>query len=150
MAAVAERLVDVGGPWIYNMTGPSTSDDQRFYAWNRLVITYLKPIHIHLILLTVIGPNWLIPGVRCTWSMITAIGNNDIYIAQMFYSHTELVEMNMKYTIFESTKHVGMVEMRGRKITLLYLFWVVGWLCWGLTSQSTIFQSYRDGAIYFE
>ena len=26
--------------------------------------------------------------------------------------------------------------------------WVlVGWLCWGLTSQSTIFQSYRDGAI---
>ena len=26
-------------------------------------------------------------------------------------------------------------------------FWGVGWLCWGLTSQSTIFQSYRDGAI---
>ena len=25
--------------------------------------------------------------------------------------------------------------------------WLVGWLCWGLTSQSTIFQSYRDGAI---
>ena len=25
--------------------------------------------------------------------------------------------------------------------------WKVGWLCWGLTSQSTIFQSYRDGAI---
>ena len=23
----------------------------------------------------------------------------------------------------------------------------IGWLCWGLTSQSTIFQSYRDGAI---
>ena len=23
----------------------------------------------------------------------------------------------------------------------------LGWLCWGLTSQSTIFQSYRDGAI---
>ena len=23
---------------------------------------------------------------------------------------------------------------------------LVGWLCWGLTSQSTIFQSYRDGA----
>ena len=23
----------------------------------------------------------------------------------------------------------------------------VGWLCWGLTSQSTIFQSCRDGAI---
>ena len=26
--------------------------------------------------------------------------------------------------------------------------WVIyGWLCWGLTSQSTIFQSCRDGAI---
>ena len=24
---------------------------------------------------------------------------------------------------------------------------LIGWLCWGLTSQSTIFQSYRDGAI---
>ena len=30
-----------------------------------------------------------------------------------------------------------------------YDFWgdLVGWLCWGLTSQSTIFQSCRDGAI---
>ena len=26
---------------------------------------------------------------------------------------------------------------------------LVGWLCWGLTSQSTIFQSCRDGAIAF-
>ena len=25
--------------------------------------------------------------------------------------------------------------------------YVVGWLCWGLTPHSTIFQSYRDGAI---
>ena len=25
--------------------------------------------------------------------------------------------------------------------------WFVGWFCWGLTSQSTIFQSCRDGAI---
>ena len=25
--------------------------------------------------------------------------------------------------------------------------WKVGWLCWGLTSQSKIFQSCRDGAI---
>ena len=25
--------------------------------------------------------------------------------------------------------------------------WLVGWLCWGLTSQSTIFQSCRDGTI---
>ena len=29
------------------------------------------------------------------------------------------------------------------------IYWIstVGWLCWGLTSQSTIFQSCRDGAI---
>ena len=27
------------------------------------------------------------------------------------------------------------------------LDWGYGWLCWGLTSQSTIFQSCRDGAI---
>ena len=28
------------------------------------------------------------------------------------------------------------------------ILWVIfGWLCWGLTSQSTIFQSCRDGAI---
>ena len=31
-------------------------------------------------------------------------------------------------------------------ILLLLLLWF-GWLCWGLTSQSTIFQSCRDGAI---
>ena len=29
----------------------------------------------------------------------------------------------------------------------VHIFLWVGWLCWGLTSQSTIFQSYRDGAI---
>ena len=41
-------------------------------------------------------------------------------------------------------------------VSFLILFWLslaitiiitVGWLCWGLTSQSTIFQSCRDGAI---
>ena len=29
----------------------------------------------------------------------------------------------------------------------LLILKMVGWLCWGLTSQSTIFQSCRDGAI---
>ena len=28
----------------------------------------------------------------------------------------------------------------------IWCSWLVGWLCWGLTSQSTIFQSCRDGA----
>ena len=32
-------------------------------------------------------------------------------------------------------------------LPLVQFSWLVGWLCWGLTSQSTIFQSYRDGAI---
>ena len=36
--------------------------------------------------------------------------------------------------------HYGHTE-NGKKEKL------VGWLCWGLTSQSTIFQSCRDGAI---
>ena len=31
--------------------------------------------------------------------------------------------------------------------TFAEIFDLVGCLCWGLTSQSTIFQSYRDGAI---
>ena len=31
--------------------------------------------------------------------------------------------------------------------TLLVILSSLGWLCWGLTSQSTIFQSCRDGAI---
>ena len=39
----------------------------------------------------------------------------------------------------------------GHTVILLFLSrggsFKVGWLCWGLTSQSTIFQSCRDGAI---
>ena len=31
--------------------------------------------------------------------------------------------------------------------TFLMMWLIIGWLCWGLTSQSTIFQSCRDGAI---
>ena len=31
--------------------------------------------------------------------------------------------------------------------SLISVYTLVGWLCWGLTSQSTIFQSCRDGAI---
>ena len=32
-------------------------------------------------------------------------------------------------------------------VKYLLTYWVILWLCWGLTSQSTIFQSCRDGAI---
>ena len=34
-----------------------------------------------------------------------------------------------------------------RPLSWILLKKLVGWLCWGLTSQSTIFQSYWDGAI---
>ena len=39
------------------------------------------------------------------------------------------------------TRRYARIFMRAYRRTL------VGWLCWGLTSQSTIFQSCRDGAI---
>ena len=38
-------------------------------------------------------------------------------------------------------------EVTLRRTTSVYYLRLVGWLCWGLTSQSTIFQSCRDGAI---
>ena len=43
----------------------------------------------------------------------------------------------MKYRSLRPSPHDMKVGVKG----------MVGWLCWGLTSQSTIFQSYRDGAI---
>ena len=43
---------------------------------------------------------------------------------------TNLIKDNFVYKYIYCTSYMGF-----------------GWLCWGLTSQSTIFQSYRDGAI---
>ena len=43
-------------------------------------------------------------------------------------------------TLVHATLHISNVMDN-------YNSWMVGWLCWGLTSQSTIFQSCRDGAI---
>ena len=41
------------------------------------------------------------------------------------------------------------LRVRGSQLLLTSRCFItkVGWLCWGLTSQSTIFQSCRDGAI---
>ena len=39
------------------------------------------------------------------------------------------------------------LTLRSLHIAMFLRGWLVGWLCWGLMSQSTIFQSYRDGAI---
>ena len=38
-------------------------------------------------------------------------------------------------------------EYANLEIRSFFVILEVGWLCWGLTSQSTIFQSCRDGAI---
>ena len=58
-----------------------------------------------------------------------------------------------------SLRYSGRKHLTGESLTYVCTFlysvawfrlnytWVVGWLCWGLTSQSTIFQSCRDGAI---
>ena len=40
-----------------------------------------------------------------------------------------------------------MYRYSAKKFASAFNGWLVGWLCWGLTSQSTIFQSCRDGAI---
>ena len=45
-----------------------------------------------------------------------------------------------------SHKVIGLLVLE-KKISDGFLSYMVGWLCWGLTSQSTIFQSCRDGAI---
>ena len=42
--------------------------------------------------------------------------------------------------------HISLTTISSLSFSFLSLL-KVGWLCWGLTSQSTIFQSYRDGAI---
>ena len=50
--------------------------------------------------------------------------------------------------------HRPIIKLAGptRNTAMILSFWtdgsgIFGWLCWGLTSQSTIFQSCRDGAI---
>ena len=44
-------------------------------------------------------------------------------------------------------RHILQQNHSGKRWTTLVRYTYVGWLCWGLTSQSTIFQSCRDGAI---
>ena len=51
-------------------------------------------------------------------------------------------QMTILCTVIPQINSLGSKEFE--QITQFY--WV-GWLCWGLTSQSTIFQSCRDGAI---
>ena len=77
-------------------------------------------------------------------------------------SHSMVVIHQYYYTlhwliITKYNVHISVVKIQGKfsgpwniRHSDLYLFLgqtLVGWLCWGLTSQSTIFQSCRDGAI---
>ena len=72
-------------------------------------------------------------------TLLTSLGNiaADVYIGnkreQVYWSRR-----TRKYNL----QWVSQIECVIQNWEIL-----VGWLCWGLTSQSTIFQSYRDGAI---
>ena len=58
-----------------------------------------------------------------------------LYVSNDFILHTLLIQTVLIAADFAKAA-----------VTTFDLY-CIGWLCWGLTSQSTIFQSYRDGAI---
>ena len=75
------------------------------------------------------GPNQTAQyGVTCPW--VTKISH--------FWTLISLKPVGQSWSYFMFS--IIVVGERLHKV-------LVGWLCWGLTSQSTIFQSYRDGAI---
>ena len=55
----------------------------------------------------------------------------------------------IRWTLLCIVCHTFLRNWEAYKVETWYAHgeWLVGWLCWGLTSQSTIFQSCRDGAI---
>ena len=48
---------------------------------------------------------------------------------------------------FVAVQSTCIYDYHQTRLRISYTWPKVGWLCWGLTSQSTIFQSYWDGAI---
>ena len=61
-------------------------------------------------------------------------------------------ELGQSWILAKQLPLAGLKHLRSTFYLWADTFWVfirlrVGWLCWGLTSQSTIFQSCRDGAI---
>ena len=66
----------------------------------------------------------------------------------------------LRYFFFSTLARKNIFDKNSHPVWNMYSFWIqffsklseeepmeIGWLCWGLTSQSTIFQSCRDGAI---
>ena len=51
------------------------------------------------------------------------------------------------HMVLSSASYTLIPKSRLYQVFATKLCWLVGWLCWGLTSQSTIFQSCWDGAI---
>ena len=97
--------------------------------------------------------------VAINWDLILIIKEHDfvggVVSLSTLGSNRSLVQVNFLKLLWERFFFIGnhrkpscIVKCFSRvllrfKITLL----ILGWLCWGLTSQSTIFQSCRDGAI---
>ena len=73
------------------------------------------------------------------WNRCICIADNS-YMTSQYSTFNKIVQTNSFMTArlnilsHPSAEHVSNMALAG-----------VGWLCWGLTSQSTIFQSYRDG-----
>ena len=69
-------------------------------------------------------------------------------LTQTSWSHAMLPRIPTQISWnYRETIYILITAMLPRIPTQISWNYRVGWLCWGLTSQSTIFQSCRDGAI---
>ena len=92
-------------------------------------------VHTSNSLQDVMQNHWTIKYVTVTyiyfevklWVVLTHIPNNNVQTSN---------------SLQDIRQNHWTMEYRSQWPTLIF-----SWLCWGLTSQSTIFQSYRDGAI---
>ena len=77
------------------------------------------------------------------------VAQNGHYQAQLVLSNFEkqvkAIEFSLVFRFYVWFGSLKANEFHGR--CTISRLWEIGWLCWGLTSQSTIFQSCRDGAI---
>ena len=78
---------------------------------------------------------------------------HSIAIKKLFFVFFELFWLHMKQVfgcfgcLMDIKEHFGCQQTQIFSMNGFSTLTKVGWLCWGLTSQSTIFQSCRDGAI---
>ena len=82
----------------------------------------------------------------CTWPIAFILGwtseifNTDFLIESWTFIYTRVVKLEGHWSGEPPCPDIFCHWSQPRGL-------LVGWLCWGLTSQSTIFQSCRDGAI---